>query len=268
LIWAVHRPTPYAFKTAKNAHSLYIENLGDLGLLGLALVLIFVLAVLYGFAARLRGPNRTVYGALFAAGLAWALHAGVDWDWQMPAVTFWFFAMGGAALAAPKRRVRLGGSPPLTVRAGIAISLLVLAAIVPARVAISQGKLNQAVQTFELHSDCQQVIREANDSISVLGVRPDAYRQKGYCQARLGRTKQAVISMREAVDRDPHNWQCRYSLAVAEAAAGMDPRPAAREALRLDPLEPAVLDLVNRFRGTNRQAWRSQAQFLLQAPLF
>jgi hypothetical protein len=74
--------------------------------------------------------------------------------------------------------------------------------------------------------------------------------------------------MREAVDRDPDNWEYRYSLAVAQAAAGMDPRPAAQDALRLDPLQSATNDLVTRFGGTDPEAWRSQAGLLLQAPQF
>jgi hypothetical protein len=226
-----------------------------------------VLSILYGFAARLRGPHRTLYGALFAAGIAWALHAGVDWDWEMPGVTLWFFAIGGAALAAPARQVRVRHSPNPLERAGIAVGLL-LVAVIPALVAISQGKMTQAVQTFTRHGDCPAVIRQADDAISVLGTRPDAYRLKGYCQARLGRTGQAISSMRQAVDRDPDNWEFRYSLAVAQASAGVDPRPAARKALRLDPLEFATQDLISRFRGADRRAWRKQARFLLRAPLF
>ena len=76
-----------------------------------------------GFAARLGGPDRTLYAALFAAGLAWALHAGVDWDWQMPAVTLWVFALGGAALAAPARAPRIRFSPPLALPAAIGAAL-------------------------------------------------------------------------------------------------------------------------------------------------
>jgi hypothetical protein len=265
-LWAADRPRKHPV-SARDAHSLYVENLGDLGWVGFILVLGFVVTILYGFTARLGGPNRTLYGALFAAGLAWALHAGVDWDWEMPGVTLWLFAIGGAALAAPTRRVRVKYSPPLLARAGICVGLL-LVAVIPARVTISQGKLNDAVQTFLRQGDCPAVIREADDAISVLGTRPDAYRLKGYCQARLGRTTQAVSSMQEAVDRDPRNWEFRYSLAVAEAAAGTDPRPAAREALRLDPLEPSVQDLVHRFRSSDPRGWRSQARFLLRAPLF
>jgi hypothetical protein len=267
LLWQRERPRELANLTVHDGHSLYVETLSDLGAVGFVLVLILVLTILYGFAARLGGRNRTLYAALFAAGVAWALRAGVDWDWEMPAVTLWFFAMGGAALAAPTRRVHVTSSPPLVARAGICVGLL-LVAVIPARVAISQGKMNQAVQTFLRDGDCPQVIQQADDSISMLGSRPDAYRLKGYCQARLGRTSEAVSSMRSAVDRDPDDWEFRYSLAVAQAAARMDPRPAAREALRLDPLEPATNDLAWRFGGTDPQAWRSQARFLLQAPLF
>jgi O-antigen ligase len=267
LVWARDRPRELAHLTVHDGHSLYVETLSDLGAVGFVLVLVLVLTILYGFAARLGGPNRTVYAALFAAGVAWALHAGVDWDWELPAVTLWFFAMGGAALAAPKRRLRVTISPPLLARVGICVAV-VLVAVVPARVAISQGKMNQAVQTFLSEGDCPRVIQQTDDSISMAGSRPDAYRLKGYCQARLGRTSEAVSSMQKAVDRDPDNWEYRYSLAVAQGAAGIDPRPAAREALSLDPLESATNDLVRRFGGADQRAWRSQPGFLLQAPLF
>ena len=49
--------------------------------------------------ARARGPDRPVYAAVFAVLLAWAVHAGVDWDWQMPVVTIVFFSLGGFVLA-------------------------------------------------------------------------------------------------------------------------------------------------------------------------
>jgi hypothetical protein len=267
LVWARSRPRKLADFTVHNAHSLYIENLSDLGLVGFLLVLVFVLAILYGFAARLRGPHRTLYAALFAAGLAWALHAGADWDWQMPAVTLWIFALGGAALAAPKRAPRLKFSPSPALRAGLAGALIVIA-VVPALVTISQGKLNDAMQTFLRDRDCPRVIEEAQSASSVLSLRPEPYRLEGYCQARLGQTRKAVHSMQEAVDRDPGNWQYRYSLAVAQAAAGVDPRPAAREALRLNPPGSATRNLVKRFPSVNPRLLRDEAAALLKAPVF
>jgi tetratricopeptide (TPR) repeat protein len=265
LIWARYRPASAAF-TAHDAHSLYVENLSDLGLVGLICVLVFVLAILAGFARGLRGADRALYAALLAAGLAWALHAGIDWDWEMPAVTLWFFALGGAALAAPAGEARLERSPPLALRALVGAGLAAIC-IVPALVAISQGRLDRAFGAFEGGADCRRVIELSRGATSVLSLRPEPYQLRGYCQARLGESEQAVESMSEAIDRDPANWQYRYSLAVAQAAAGIDPRPAARAALRLDPLEPLTAELVRRMRGSDPAAWRRRAGPLLEAPL-
>ena len=64
---------------------------------------------------RLRGPERHAYAAFLAAGGALLLHAGIDWDWEMPALFLWFFAASGVVLArraggaaaAPARLTRL-----------------------------------------------------------------------------------------------------------------------------------------------------------------
>ena len=150
---------------------------------------------------------------------------------------------------------------------GIAVGLIAIA-VVPAAITISQGRLNTAVQTFTRGGECAQVIDQAESASSVLALRPDPYQLEGYCQARMGQTRQAIHSMQKAVDRDPGNWQYRYSLAVAQAAAGADPRPAAREALRLNPLEPATRKLARRFSSTDPRVLRNQAAILLRAPVF
>ena len=40
-----------------------------------------------------------LFAAVFAVTLIWAVHAGVDWDWELPAVGFGVFALSGIALA-------------------------------------------------------------------------------------------------------------------------------------------------------------------------
>ena len=52
-----------------DAHSLYLEAMGELGLVGLALVLAVVLTVLAGLAWRLGGEGRPAYAALLAVTL-------------------------------------------------------------------------------------------------------------------------------------------------------------------------------------------------------
>jgi hypothetical protein len=77
-------------ETARDVHSLYLEVLSELGIAGAAILLAFVAATIVGIVATRRRPGALGAGAAAAAGAAWAtwlVHAGVDWDWQMPALT-------------------------------------------------------------------------------------------------------------------------------------------------------------------------------------
>ena len=83
---------------AADAHSLYLESAAELGLVGLAFLLLF----LGGVGAALVRLYRRAPGAAagLAAGLAaWAFHAGLDWDWEMPAVTLPALLLAAAAVA-------------------------------------------------------------------------------------------------------------------------------------------------------------------------
>jgi hypothetical protein len=260
LLWAKDRPPSSGGGYVRDAHSLYTEVLGELGIVGLLLLAGTIVTVFFGFARGIRGPNRTLYGVLLAAGVAWALHAAVDWDWEMPVVTIWVFALGGAALAArstskpPSRRLSL----PVRALIGAALTLL---ALVPAHVGVSQGRLDESLDAYR-RGDCRQAIDSARSSSSVLGSRPQPYEVIGYCYLRQGADRQAVGQMEKAVERDPDNWVYRYDLALAQGASGLDPRSAARAALRLNPLEPLTQEVVTRFQTSNVRKWQRTAKTL------
>jgi O-antigen ligase len=85
---------------ALDAHSLYLETLSELGLVGLALLLLFL-------ALPLARPGRLGAGlAPTAAGayVVFVVHAALDWDWEMPAVVVAGLCCGAAALAAASDR--------------------------------------------------------------------------------------------------------------------------------------------------------------------
>jgi hypothetical protein len=78
---------------ARDAHSLYLETAAELGLVGLLLLGAAIAGVAMG--AR-RGPREP---GLLAALVLWAAHAGIDWDWEMPALTLVALLAAGALSA-------------------------------------------------------------------------------------------------------------------------------------------------------------------------
>ena len=83
---------------AKDAHSLYLETAAELGIVGLAALGAFGLGLALAARRALRAAPAATAGA--AAGLAtWAFHAGLDWHWEMPAVTLLALLFAGALAA-------------------------------------------------------------------------------------------------------------------------------------------------------------------------
>lgn len=90
----------------RDAHSLPIETLTELGLVGLLLLLAFGAAVSAGAVAARRSTALAAGPA--AVALVWAVHASVDWDWEMPAVTIPALAAMAALLALADRAGEAG----------------------------------------------------------------------------------------------------------------------------------------------------------------
>jgi hypothetical protein len=81
-----------------DAHSLYIETAAELGVVGLVLLLLF-LGGLGGGVVRLYRLDPAAATGAAAALTVWAIHTGLDWDWELPAVTLMGLLLGAAAVA-------------------------------------------------------------------------------------------------------------------------------------------------------------------------
>ena len=94
--WLQERTIPEA---VRNAHSLELEIAAELGLVGL-LALAAMIAGVVMAARRALAVQPAVAAGWAAALLAWALHASIDWDWQLPAVALPAIALAAALVAA------------------------------------------------------------------------------------------------------------------------------------------------------------------------
>ncbi len=245
LLWAQERAETLATVPVKDAHSLYVESLAELGVVGFILIVAALSIILLALAPLRRGADRAVYAALFAGAFTWAIHAGVDWDWEMPAVTAWVFALGGMALAHRADRPSAGG-PGRSARIAVGLAAIVMA-VGPGLLLLSENRLDHAVVAYE-RGDCDQAIENAGAAISAVDIRPEPYEVIGFCQSRRGFHRLAAEALGRAVEFDPDNWEFHYGLAVVRGLGGMDARSATSEAQRLNPFDPVVLDLVARVK--------------------
>ena len=100
--WLRERPERDA---AGDAHSLYLETLAELGLAG-AVALIAMLAGLALSARRALVAEPAATLGLVAMLGTYLVHAALDWDWEMPAVTLPALAAAAAIVATADRAGR------------------------------------------------------------------------------------------------------------------------------------------------------------------
>ena len=243
---------------AQDAHSLYLETRSDLGLPGLLMLVPGLLLILGAFLFRARGPDRALFAALFAAGFAWAVHAGIDWDWEMPAITLWLFAFGGMALARTRQSAAPGWKVAVPVKVAL-VAACAAVAVLPMRMAVSEARVDESLDAVA-DDRCRMAKAKAWDALEALGERALPYQVIGFCELRLRRPPAAARAYRRAVDRDPANWELRRDLAVALGRSGRDPRRNAELAARLNPRDVELQELAAAFRaGAGKRAWRRVA---------
>jgi hypothetical protein len=247
-----------------DAHSLYLQAMAELGVPGLLLLLVLVGATILGLGLRASGRRRTLYGALLAAAVVWALHAGVDWDWEMPVVTIGFFAIAGLALSAGGQA---GGGWVPGHNTRLVLALLCLATVaLPVSIIGSQTRLGQAEHALYA-SDCAAATPAALSSIGWLDVRPEPYEIVGFCDIQRGQPRLAITAMREARSHDPGSWETYYALAIAQASAGTDPRANVEQALRMNPREPLTREAAKQLGGSSPIGWVKHAGVVRVAAL-
>jgi UDP-N-acetylmuramyl pentapeptide phosphotransferase/UDP-N-acetylglucosamine-1-phosphate transferase len=231
----------------RQPHSLELQALAELGLVGGLLVAAFVLAVLAGLARRAARARRSAPDAaiVVAAGgmfLVWLVHTSVDWIHLLPGVT-------GAALAAaavllsPWRRGTTGAGGRSTfhklVVVGCAV-LVVAAALFLGRETLADRHAEDAKAAAA--GDPRRAIEEADRSLALNGDSVSTYYTRAAAYARLDDYEGARGSLQRALAVEPRNfvtWALLGDLATRHGDA-RQARAYYRTALGLNPRDPQL----------------------------
>ena len=231
---------PHWTHHVRDAHSLYLEALAELGLPG-ALLLLITLGALLLAALRLAAREVDAVSAGAAAGcaaafLTFCVTAGVDWMWESTAVTCMAIAAAGVAVAGGSRPARSSKPPPR-----VAVALLALVAL---------GLQTPALIAAAEVSASQEAVRdrrtEAAVSAASIAVHAQPWSADGYLQRALVLERQdyldaAAKDARAAIAKERVNAETWLILARIEVERGKVTAAiaAATKARELNPRNPA-----------------------------
>jgi hypothetical protein len=206
-------------ETVRDTHSLYMQTLGELGIVGLLLLvgfLGFVLVTGVRNALLSEARERTRLAAAVAGFAVFAMTAAVDWMWQVPVipVTALLLASGLVMARGAAEKPRL----PLGARLGVAaVSLVAIVAI-----AIPLASLT-LVRQSEAEARDGDVAAALDSARSAQNVEPGAASPR-LQQALLfeieGDYAAAEAAARGATDRESTNWRNWLVLSRIAAESG------------------------------------------------
>jgi hypothetical protein len=219
-VWLGRRET---LLPARDAHSLYLETLAELGPVGL---LLLCAALVPPLAAAVRARRRPLVPAATSAYAALVVHLAVDWGWELAGVTLAGLACGAAALVAAREDAI--AAPPR-------VAALAAAAAIPPVVFLLAGNVVAARAEDALRAgDAGAALRETGRASWLQPWAAGPRRLRAEASALLGDPAAARRSLRAALARDSDDPDALR--AALRLFTGEERRRAAARLRLVDPL--------------------------------
>jgi O-Antigen ligase len=215
--WAQHRGNNGGF--VRDAHSLYLELLAELGIVGFALLvgffawIVIVGLIRYSSATQSR---RSQLAAAMAGCVAFLVGAGFDWSWELAVIPISFLLLASVIVTAGDRSRR--GTPPVKFR--VVGCLAAIVAMVAIGIPLATAHSLQASQAAVREGNLEAALHGANDARSVEPFAAAPRIQQALVQERLGNLAAAERAAHSAVAREPYEWRSWVILSRLQAERG------------------------------------------------
>lgn len=209
-------------ETVIDAHSLYLQTLGEVGIVGLILLAGFLLTVLIGggIAVLRSHPERRPPPAAALAGcVAFCVSVSVDWLWQLPVVAVATMLLAAVLITARDPQPR-GGPASLPVVPRVAVVAVAVAAILVIAVPLAATSLVRQSQDAAAAGDIDGALEHARSAVRVEPFAATPRMQEALLLEGDGQLAAASAAAHEATEREATNWRTWVLLSRIEAKRG------------------------------------------------
>lgn len=223
-----------------DTHNLYLQVLGELGLVGFLLIVALAAINLIGGGARVvraDGARRSLLAATLAAcSVLWTTSL-FDWMWKLPVLPIATLLLAAVLLAGTDRAA---GKRPAATWARVLTVVLALAAIVAVAVPLTATTFLRESQSQALAGDDVAALEDARTAGNVMPAAAGPWLQEGLLLEAKGAFGPAAKAVGKATEKEPNEWRNWLILSRIEAENGR-PRAAIaayHRARSLNPLNP------------------------------
>lgn len=224
-----------------DTHNLYLQVLGELGVVGLALLLAVVGVNLIGGLSRtLRASpaRRSLLAAALAGSTVLWTTSLFDWMWKLTVIPVAVLLLVAVVLGSDAAEDEARGGFSLPLRLGIvAISLLALVAIA---IPLTSTTFLRKSQANARAGDPAAALEDARTAQNALPGAAGPWLQEGLLLESQGELEPAAAAVSEATSKEPNEWRNWLVLSRLEAARGRSAAAIAayRKARSLYPVHP------------------------------